>query len=60
MGVAFVIKGRPLTKKEEKAISEYSKAYKTKNSNTKSSTRLRKVGKIASPKKMPSTVYGQI
>lgn len=32
-GVDFVIKSRPLTKKEEVAISEYIKAYKAKHSN---------------------------
>jgi hypothetical protein len=31
--VDFVINSRPLTKKEEDAISEYSKAYKAKHAN---------------------------
>jgi hypothetical protein len=31
-GVDFVIKSRPLTKKEEGAISEYIRAYKEKRS----------------------------
>ncbi len=32
-GIDFVINSRPLTKKEEAAISEYIKAYKAKETN---------------------------
>ncbi len=34
-GVDFVIKSRPLTKKEEAAISEYIRTYKAKHSDKK-------------------------
>ncbi len=47
-GVDFVINSRPLTKKEEEEISEYIRAYKAKNSNRNSSTRVRRV-RIATP-----------
>ena len=36
-GVDFVINSRPLTKKEELAISEYIRAYKAKHSAKKAS-----------------------
>jgi hypothetical protein len=38
-GVDFVINSRPLTKKEEAAISEYIKAYKAKHSNKQITTK---------------------
>jgi len=45
-GVDFVINSRPLTKEEEIAISEYIRAYKTKqnskNTVTKQAARTRK------------------
>ena len=48
-GVDFIINSRPLTKKEEAAISEYIRAYKAKHSNkqipTKQMERRKKVRK---------------
>ncbi len=38
-GVDFIINSRPLTKKEEAAISEYVKAYKMAHAAKKSTTR---------------------
>jgi hypothetical protein len=49
-GVDFVINSRPLTKKEELAISEYIKAYKAKHSRKKISTNQAKVKKTTRKK----------
>ncbi|HAH23031.1 MAG TPA: hypothetical protein DCL77_04590 [Prolixibacteraceae bacterium] len=38
-GVDFVINSRPLTKKEETAISEYIRTYKAKHSNKQIQTK---------------------
>ncbi|MBA2563048.1 MAG: hypothetical protein H0V14_09090 [Chitinophagaceae bacterium] len=38
-GVDFIINSRPLTKKEEVAISEYIRAYKAKHSHKQISTK---------------------
>ena len=38
-GVDFVINSRPLTKKEELAISEYIRAYKARRATKKTSTK---------------------
>ena len=38
-GVDFVINSRPLTKKEELAISRYIRAYKAKHSTKRASTK---------------------
>jgi hypothetical protein len=50
-GVDFVINSRPLTKKEEAAISEYIRAYKAKHSDKQIPTKLARRRKIA-PKKV--------
>ena len=52
IGNDFVINSRPLTKKEEVAISEYIRAYKAKNSNVNSQTKLTRKRKIISKKVM--------
>ncbi len=46
-GVDFVINSRPLTKKEELAISEYIKAYKAKQANKKVSAKQTKTPEIS-------------
>jgi hypothetical protein len=49
-GVDFVIKSRPLTKKEEVAISEYIRAYKAKSS--RKQLQIKSAGKAISRKKI--------
>ena len=51
-GVDFVINSRPLTKKEEAAISEFIRAYKAKNSNKQIPTKLTRRRKITPEKVM--------
>jgi hypothetical protein len=48
-GVDFVINSRPLTKKEEVAISEYIRAYKAKNYNKQIPTK--QAGKLKATRK---------
>jgi hypothetical protein len=49
-GVDFVIKSRPLTKKEEVAISEYIRAYKAKRS--RKQLPIKETGRIIARKKV--------
>ncbi len=52
-GVDFVIKSRPLTKKEEAAISEYIRAYKAKYLGKQIDAKPKRQRKAA-PKKLPA------
>jgi hypothetical protein len=49
-GVDFVIKSRPLTKKEEVAISDYIRAYKAKHSRKQLPTK--RAGRTTARKKV--------
>jgi len=51
-GVDFVINSRPLTKKEELAISEYIRAYKAKHANRKVSAKQAKRRKSTGKKSL--------
>ena len=51
-GVDFIIKSRPLTKKEDLAISEYIRAYKAEHANRKVSAKQTKRRKSTGKKSL--------